>query len=323
MKKVIGIDLGTSNTFIYLPSKGVVFSEPTVIALKNKDKSVMEIGYLASKMIGRVSDDIEVIKPIKNGVIARINPTIKFLNEAFKRSSIRSIKGYTVIFSTKSDITPVEKNAYLDVCRSFDVADCIFVNQAQLASLGSGISSKDLKGTLHINLGGGSTSIVAISSKDILVSRPSYFSGNLLDEAIMRYLRKERHLIIGEKASEYIKMKIGSVEYSPENRLLEVPGRDIVTSLPHNVTISTNEVKNIILPLVEQLLDHINDVLIVTPPEIASDIQENGGIISGGTALLTGIREYIEKKLNLSIRIAPDPIAAVANGMRIYINENF
>ena len=144
MKKVIGIDLGTSNTFIYLPSKGVVFSEPTVIALKNKDKSVMEIGYLASKMIGRVSDDIEVIKPIKNGVIARINPTIKFLSEAFKRSSIRSIKGYTVIFSTKSDITPVEKNAYLDVCRSFDVADCIFVNQAQLASLGSGISSKDL-----------------------------------------------------------------------------------------------------------------------------------------------------------------------------------
>ena len=216
---------------------------------------------------------------------------------------------------------PVERNAYLDVGKAFEVEDVVFANEARLGALGSGTSSKEIKGSLHINLGGGSTSIVVSSGKDILVSRSSYFCGNLIDEAIMRYLRKERHLMIGEKSAEFIKMKIGSLEFTPENRLLEVPGRDILTSLPHNVTISTNEVRSVILPLAEQLMNHINDVLIVTPPEIASDIQENGVVISGGTALLTGMREYIEKQINLPVRIAPDPIACVANGMRTYIKE--
>ena len=321
MKKIIGIDLGTSNTFIYVDGRGVVFSEPTIVALNSKTKQTVEVGYLASKMIGRVSDDIEIIRPMKRGVIARINPTIKFLREAFKRANIKSVKNTTLLFSVPSDITPVERNAYLDVGKAFEVEDVVFANEARLGALGSGTSSKEIKGSLHINLGGGSTSIVVSSGKDILVSRSSYFCGNLIDEAIMRYLRKERHLMIGEKSAEFIKMKIGSLEFTPENRLLEVPGRDILTSLPHNVTISTNEVRSVILPLAEQLMNHINDVLIVTPPEIASDIQENGVVISGGTALLTGMREYIEKQINLPVRIAPDPIACVANGMRTYIKE--
>lgn len=321
MKRVIGIDLGTSNTFIYVSGKGIIFSEPSVIAFDTKTSDVLEIGYLAAKMIGRTPDTIEVIKPIQRGVPARMNPTINLIKKALRKNDIKNISNYSILFSVPCDITPIEKKALSEIAFNLGAKDVIFENQAKLAALGSGVSFKENRGNMHINLGAGTTNIIVTSGDRILVSKSSLFSGNLLDEAILRYLRKQRHLVVGSKTAEFIKMKIGSVESNLENRLLEVSGRDILTSLPHNVNISTNEVRNIILPLTELLLDAINDALTLTPPELASDINENGIVISGGTALLAGMREFIEKHINIPVRLAPDPVAAVANGMKQYFNK--
>ena len=299
MKKFIGIDLGTSNTFIYVSGKGIIFSEPSAIAFDTKTTEVLEIGYHAAKLIGRTNDSIEVIKPIQRGVPARMNPTINLIRKALKKGDI-------------------EKKALNDIAIELGVEEVIFENQAKLALIGSGISLKENRGNMHINLGAGTSNIIITSGEQILVSKSSVFCGNLVDEAILRYLRKQRHLIVGSKTAEFIKMKIGSLESTPENRLLEVSGRDILTSLPHNVNISTNEVRNILLPLAELLIDNINDALVLTPPELASDISENGVVISGGTSLLAGMREYIEKRINIPVRLAPDPVAAVINGMKLY-----
>ncbi len=321
MKKLIGIDFGTANTFIYVEGRGIVFSESTIISLDIKTGKVLDIGYLASKMLGKSPDNIDVIKPIKRGVPARLNPCVLFLKEALNRANIKSLKNYRILFSHPSDITPIEKKSYIEIASRLGCDDVTFENQAILASLGAGVSFKDNRGTMHVNLGAGSTNIVVLSGKQEIISRPSIFCGQLIDEVILRYLRKQRHLLVGIKTAEFIKMKIGSVELTPENRLLEVSGRDILTSLPHNVNISTAEVKNILIPLAEQLIDSINDALILIPPELASDIQDNGVIISGGTALLAGMREYIESKINIAIRIAPDPLASVAKGMAVYFKE--
>lgn len=319
MKKFIGIDLGTSNTFIYLNNKGIIFSEPSVIAIDVKSTNVMEIGYLAAKMIGRTPEDIDVIKPIQRGVPARMNPTINLIKEALKRNRIKSLSGYNVLFSNPCGITPIEKKAMHEIAITLGAEEVFFENQAKLASYGSGTTIKENRGNMHINIGAGTTNIIVTSGDKIIVSKDSLFSGNLIDETILRYLRKQRHLLVGTKTAEFIKMKIGSVELTPENRLLEVSGRDILTSLPHNVNISTNEVKTILVPLVELLVDSINDVLTLTPPELSSDINENGVVISGGSALLAGIREYIEKSINIPVRLSPDPVASVANGMKAYI----
>lgn len=322
MKKFIGIDFGTANTFIYVSGKGVVFSEPTVIAIDIKSTDVLEIGYLASKMIGRNPETIDVLKPVQRGVPARLNPSVNFIKTALKRCGVKSCKGYEILFSTPSDITPLEKMNLKEIANKLNCEKVVFENQAKLASLGSGLTYKDNRGVLHINLGAGTSNVVVLTGKSVLVNKSSLFSGNLIDEAILRYLRKQRHILVGNKTAEFIKMKIGSVELSPENRLLEVSGRDILTSLPHNVTISTNEVRNILIPLVDLLVDIIADALTLTPPELASDINEGGVIISGGGALLAGIREYIEAKINIPVRIAPDPVGAVANGMANYQKEN-
>ena len=155
----------------------------------------------------------------------------------------------------------------------------------------------------------------------IILSISSYFSVNLLDQTILRHLIKKHHLLVGEKTAEFIKMKIGSVEIYPENRLIEVSGRDISTSLPHSIILSTTEIRSILLPKLDELIDAVTDVLALTPPELSADIISSGVCISGGGALLSGIREYMEKSLNIPVRIAPDPLTSVVNGMRYLINK--
>ncbi len=322
MKNCIGIDFGSSNTFIYVPNKGSVYNEPTLIAINSANKKVVETGYLAAKMIGRTNKDVNIYRPVVKGVVARINPSILYLKKAFKDAKIqKSIDKYSFLFSIPSDITPVEKQALITVAEAIGAKDVIFENQGLLAQMGSIIDDETKRGSLIVNIGGGITDIVVSVSKDIIIAKSSYFSGDLLDQTILRYLRTKHHLLIGEKTAEYIKMKIGSVEIYPENRLIEVSGRDITSSLPHSIILSTNEIRNVILPKMEELIDTITDALAIIPPEIASDIMADGISISGGGSLLAGMREFLEKRLNLPVRLAPDPLTGVVNGMRMYIQK--
>ncbi len=322
MKNCIGIDFGTSNTFIYVPSKGSVYNEPTLIAINPTKKEVVETGYLAAKLIGRTSNDVNIYRPVLKGVVARVNPSILYLKNAFKEAKLeKSLEKYAVLFAVPSEITPVEKKALESIASSLGFKEVYFENQGLLAQMGSIADDETKKGSLIVNIGGGITDVVVSVGKDVNIAKSSYFSGDLIDQTILRYLRTKHHLLIGEKTSEYIKMKIGSVEIYPENRLIEVSGRDITTSLPHSIILSTNEIRNVILPKFEELIDTICDTLALVPPEIASDIISEGICISGGGALLAGMREFLEKRLNLSVRLAPDPLTSVVNGMRYYIQK--
>ncbi len=321
MKKIIGIDFGTSNTFIYVPNKGSVYNEPTVIALDKKQKRVVETGYLAAKMIGRTNQDTTIVYPVSRGVIARINPSIEYLKKAFKEAKLgRNLDQYTALFPIPSYATPVEKRALKDVAESLGFSDVLFVNQGLLATLGAS-NDEEKSGKLCVNIGGGVTDIVVSSNNTLIQAASSYFCGNLLDEVILRYIRKKYSLVIGKKTAEFIKMKIGSVEMTPENRLLEVSGMNITTQIPQSIIISTTELHGTFKNKFEELAEAVTDVLALTPPELSNDIIVNGICLTGGGSLLAGMRERMEKALGIPVRIGPDPLTSVVNGMRVYIRD--
>lgn len=316
-KHIIGIDLGTTNTLIWVgKNDAAVFNEPTVLARNADTGAIQDIGYLASKMLGRSPYNIKVSKPLKKGVIADVDATVAFLMQAFTNLKMtKMLKGCTLILATPSDITPVEQNALIEVAKKLGSLEIIIESEAKLAAIGCGVDIYSPRGNMIVDIGGGTTDIAVISLGEIVVTKSTSICGDSLDEAIIRYMRNKQHLIIGEKTAEYIKMKIGSVEINPDNQLIDVNGRDIVSSLPHSVIISTAEVKQILVPLLNQIADVIIDTLEITPPELSADIVHNGLVLCGGGSLLSGSREFFEKRLNIPVHVASYPLDAVINGM--------
>ena len=206
--------------------------------------------------------------------------------------------------------------------KSLKAKHVIYKTQGYLAAIGGNKDGAAVKGSIVVNIGGGVSDISVLSNGEVLLCHTSNFGGKLIDEKLIRFMRKNHHLIISKKTAEYIKMKIGSVEPYPENRLLEVSGIDIVSSLPHSVVISTQEIKKCIVESITPLIDDIIDCLESTPPEVASDIIQSGILLSGGTSLLTGLRDYLETELNISIRMANNPSDAVMEGIKIVAHQN-
>ena len=322
MKKVLGIDLGSSSTIIYLPKKGIVYNEPTVIAINKDHGKVDSYGYLAFKQLGKAQDPIKVIRPVQNGVINDGPAAVSFLKQVLKELKLtKYAKRATVIFSCPSEFSQIEQSALRNVARKLDCRNVQFHTSSYLSALGGIQDSAAKKAAFVCNIGGGLTDISVLTGGNVIISKSLNFSGRLLDEAIIRHLRKNHHLIIGTKTAEYIKMKIGSVEAFPENRLLEVSGIDLVSSLPHSVVISTSELKTSLVNCLSPLVDALTDCLELTPPEIASELIESGLVLSGGTSLLNGLREYLENALNISVRVAMEPTNTVANGMKILAHQ--
>lgn len=324
MKKVLGIDLGSSSTIIYLPKKGIVYNEPTVIAINKDHGKVDSYGYLAFKQLGKAQDPIKVIRPVQNGVINDGPAAVSFLKQVLKELKLtKYAKRATVIFSCPSEFSQIEQSALRNVARKLDCRNVQFHTSSYLSALGGIQDSAAKKAAFVCNIGGGLTDMSVLTGGNVIISKSLNFSGRLLDEAIIRHLRKNHHLIIGTKTAEYIKMKIGSVEAFPENRLLEVSGIDLVSSLPHSVVISTSELKTSLVNCLSPLVDALTDCLELTPPEIASELIESGLVLSGGTSLLNGLREYLENALNISVRVAMEPTNTVANGMKILAHQNY
>ena len=323
-KNYIGIDLGSSNIIVYVPNKGIVFNEPNVVALdKNSDKDnkkVKAVGYMALKMVGKEDANTEVIRPIKNGYIESVTGLTFLLEHIFKIQKL-SAKKTTLVVSTPSEVSEVNLMALRKVAKNIGFEGIETKAESFLAGLSSSLTAGASRGNMVITLGGGCSDISVLAGNKQLLYKTSSFSGRKIDEAIARHIRKTHHLIIGEKTAEYIKLKIGSLEPFPENRLLEVTGKDIVTALPHSVIISTTEITQVINPLLSSLIDNISDCLELTPPEIASDIIEGGIVITGGLAILAGMRDSLESSLNVAVRIATDPTYSVINGIKFLIHD--
>lgn len=318
MRKVIAIDLGTVNTLVFIPRQGIIFNEPTCIAINEKSNHTYLVGYEASKLIGRAPQGIKIISPIQNSVIADLSATCKFINAIFRLSKAKSSLNHaTLILTVPSDLTPVQRDVFLSLGKKLGVKKVILENKAKLAAIGADVDINSPKGSMIVDIGGGTTDVVVLTIGEIVVSKAINFGGLSIDEDIIRYMRVQHHLKIGEKNAEYIKMKIGSVAEKPENRLLQVSGVNIETSLPHSVIVSTSAISQIIKPTIEHIVDCIRDILFITPPELAADIVENGIAITGGLALLSGIRECLEKSLNVPVRITSDPLSSTIEGCRI------
>lgn len=318
--KYVGVDLGSSNLIIYLPSKGIIYNEPNIVAIDNQAKKVLDVGYLALKMAGKEQGHVEVVRPIENGVVSSITKAVILFNEILKNiKKTKLFEKTTVVVSIPSELNEVNILAIKKIFKDLGASDIELVTQSYLALFGLENIATSTRGNMLVTIGGGCSDIVISAGTNILVNKRSSFSGKSVDYAITRYLRKKHQLLIGDKTSEYIKMKIGSLESFPENRLLEVAGRDLITALPKSVIISTMEIKQAITPTVNTLLETITDCLELTNPEVSSDIIESGIIICGGGALLGGLRDYLESHLNIVVRLSSEPTYSVINGIKNYI----
>ena len=320
--KFVGIDLGSSNLIIYIPGKGIIYNEPNIVAVNQMNKKVVATGYLALKILGKEPESVSVIKPVNHGVISSISMQTLMIESVLKEKKHRNLlKNANLVISVPSEMDEVNILSVKKIAKNFDAKSLTIRSQSYLALLGCESSDTSSRGNLIVTIGGGCSDISVTSGTKLLISRTSSFCGHDIDVAISRHLRKKHRLIIGEKTAEYIKMKIGSLEQFPENRLLEVSGRDLVTSLPNSIVIATMEIKQAITPTLTPLIESITDCLEITPPEVASDIIESGIMICGGSALLGGMREYLESNLNITVRVLGDPTYAVINGIKNLIHQ--
>lgn len=320
--KKIGIDLGTTNTLVFIPRRGVAIHEPSVVAISLRDRSVLAVGEEAKIMIGRTPETIVAYRPLKDGVIADYRTTeamVKyFMRKALGRSSLFKPE---VMISVPAGATSTEKRAVIEATLKAGAKAVYPVPESILAAIGAGIHIQQPQGNMVVDIGGGTSDIAVISLGGIVSSLSLRIAGNKLDEAIIDYTKKELNLAIGERTAEEIKIAVGSAIRCEEELECEVKGQDFLTGLPRIARISTNEVADALSDLLEMMMNAIKGVLRDTPPELAADIIKTGITLTGGGALLRNINELVESATGVPAHIADEPLFCVAKGTGVALEH--
>lgn len=318
----LGIDLGTANTLVYLPGKGIVLNEPTVVAISEQDKKVMAVGSEAKEMVGRTPDSIIAYKPMKDGVIADYRVT-----EAMLRYFIDKSLGKWTIFkpevmvSVPAGVTSTERRAVIEAAIRAGAKNAYVVKEPILAAIGAGIPIHEARGHMVVDIGGGTTDVAVISLGGIVASTSVKCAGNRIDGAIADYIKKTFNLAIGDKMAEDIKIQIGSAIPLEDELAMMVRGRDFISGLPRSTEIKTNEIVKAISKELRDMLGAIKDVLQDTPPELAADIIDQGIIMTGGSSLLRNFPELVFRRTGVKARTADDPLLCVARGTGIALEH--
>lgn len=321
MKK-IGIDLGTTNTVVFIPKKGIIINEPSVVAISILDNKIMSVGNLAKEMIGRTPDSIIVSKPLIDGAIADYRVTGAMLRYFIKKAGgFLSFVKPEVLISVPAGINSTEKRAVIEAALNAGAKAVYLVKEPVLAAIGAKISINSPAGNMILNIGGGTTEIAVISLGGIVTWKSVRIGGNKLDQAIVEYVKKKHGLAIGERTAEILKISIGSAMKVPEEEKINIRGRDLATGYPKTVEITTNEITEAITEHLREIVQIIKSVLEVTPPELCSDIMDKGIHISGGGALLKNIDKLITKVTGVPAQIADDPLFCVARGTGIVLEN--
>ncbi len=313
--KKLGIDLGTANTLVYLPGKGVVLNEPSVVAVSEQDNSILAIGLEAKEMIGKTPESIIVYRPMKDGVIADYRVT-----EAMLRYFITKALGKYNLFkpdvmvSVPAGITSTERRAVVEAAVRAGAKNAYVVKEPILAAIGAGIPIHESKGNMIIDIGGGTTDVAVIALGGIVASTSVKCAGDKIDQAIADYIKKTFNLAIGDRTAETIKMKIGAAIPLEEELTITIKGRDFIQGLPRTAQISTNEVVRAIDKELKAMISAIKDVLAETPPELAADIIDDGIIMTGGSSQLRNLSDLIYRKTGVKARVADEPLLCVAKG---------
>jgi len=321
MKK-IGIDLGTTNTVVFIPKKGIIINEPSVVAISILDNKIMAVGNLAKEMIGRTPDSIIISKPLVDGAIADYRVTGAMLRYFIKKAGgFLSFVKPEVLISVPAGINSTEKRAVIEAALNAGAKAVYLVKEPVLAAIGAKISINSPAGNMILNIGGGTTEIAVISLGGIVTWKSVRIGGNKLDQAIVEYIKKKHGLAIGERTAELLKISIGSAMKVSEEEKINIRGRDLATGYPKTIEITTNEITETITEQLREIVQIIKSVLEVTPPELCSDIMDKGIHISGGGALLKNIDKLITKVTGVPAQIADDPMFCVARGTGIVLEN--
>ncbi len=316
--KDMGIDLGTANTLVYLPGQGIVVNEPSVVAVDTKTKEILAVGNEAKDMIGRTPGNIIAIRPLKDGVIADFDTTQAmlryFINKAYPRSMFSPKP--RVVVCVPSGVTEVEKRAVMEATISGGAKnrEAYLIEEPMAAAIGAGLPVADPRGSMIVDIGGGTSEVAVISLGGIVTSKSLRVAGDELDNYIVNYIKKEYNLAIGERTAEELKIRIGCAYPKAVNNALAIRGRDLATGLPKTVTVTSAEALEAISEPIREIIDTIKTTLEITPPELAADIMEDGITLSGGGALLAGLDKLIEAETAIKVNIADEPLNCVANG---------
>ena len=320
--KRIAIDLGTSNSLVYLEGEGVVLNEPTVVAVSSEDGEVLAVGNAAKEMLGRTPEGIEASRPLRDGVIADY-----IITEAMLRHFLDKVSGSNRFFKpdvmvcVPAGVTSVERRAVLDATLSAGAKTAYLIEEPLAAAIGAKIPIATPNGNMIINIGGGSTEVAVISLGGVVVHKSAKVGGNKLDEAVSTYVRRKYNLIIGERTAEDIKLALGNAMEENKTETIDVRGRNSITGLPKLIELKSFELTEAIQPVLSNILDAIKQVLEETPPELASDIIDKGIVMSGGTSLLKNLDKYLTKTLGVPCHVAEDPLLCVVYGTGIALEN--
>ena len=316
----IGIDLGTASILVYVKGKGVVIKEPSVVAFDRDANKIKAIGEEARMMLGRTPGNIVAIRPLRKGVISDYTVTEQMLKYFIQKATGRmSFRKPRISICVPVSITEVERKAVEDATYQAGARDVTLIDEPIAAAIGAGIDISRPCGNMILDIGGGTCDVAVISLDGIVVSSSLKIAGDDFDEAIIRYVRKKHNLLIGERTAEDIKITIGTAIERPDQKVMEVRGRDLVTGLPKTVRVTSEETRDALKETTSQIVEAVHGVLERTPPELASDVVARGIVLTGGGALLNGLEELIELKTGINTVTAEDAMTAVAIGTGRYM----
>ena len=311
----IGIDLGTSSVLIYRRGRGIVLREPSVVAIDVRSGKILAVGSEASRMLGRTPGNIVALRPLQDGVISDYELTEKMLRYFLRKVIPRGLRRKPrVVVCVPSGVTEVEKRAVIDASYEAGARRTYIIEEPIAAAIGAGMDISKPYGNMVVDIGGGTTDIAVISLGGAVVTDSIKVAGDMFDEAIIRYMRKKYNLLIGDRTAEDMKIKIGSAYPRKDQLVMEVTGRNLISGLPKTIPVSSNEMAEALQEPLETITYTIHSVLEKTPPELSSDISENGITMTGGGSLLYGLDKLLEENLKIRVNVAPDALACVAIG---------
>lgn len=313
--KDIGIDLGTANTLVYKKGKGIIIREPSVVAVDVKNDTVRCVGQEAKEVVGRTPGSIVTVRPLKDGVIADFDITTSMLQE-FIRKAIGSspFNRARVVICIPSGVTEVERRAVKESAMKAGAKKVLIVEEPMAAAIGAGLPVSEPTGSIVVDIGGGTTEVAVISLGGIVAAKSVRVGGDKFDIDIINYIKKKYNLLIGERTAENVKLEVGTAFPLEQELTTEIKGRNLLTGLPENITINSGEIREALIDTLQEVLEALRVTLEKTPPELASDIIDQGIILTGGGALLRGMDKLISQETGMEVHVAQDPLDCVVLG---------
>lgn len=320
----IGIDLGTANTLVNVRGKGIIINEPSWVAIDKRTRKPLAIGAQAKEMVGRTPANVVAIRPLRDGVISEFEITQAMLEYFIDRAHQQSIVPMPrprVVIGIPSGATEVEKRAVYDASMAAGARETYLIDEPKAAALGAGLPVAEIRGSMIVDIGGGTTEVAVLSMGGVVVSRSLRVAGDELDQDVITYIRNKYNLFIGERMAEQVKMAIGSAYPLPNEKTMSVRGRNLVSGLPEALEVSSIEIREALAGSVQVIVDTIKDALDEAPPEIVSDLIESGVCLAGGGSQLLGLPDRLTDELNLRVWVAEDPMTCVARGAGMILED--